>query len=187
MINIESVLSKLDIQMKERMSRLSQDFSGLRTGRASPQLLENVKVEAYGQSLPLKQVGAISIPEARVIEIRPWDPSVVGDVEKALQKADLGAMPQSDGKTVRLSLPTMTEERRKDLVKVMRRLGEDCRVALRTERHETLEIIKKAEKAKEIGQDQARGAEARVQKITDSFMGRVESEMAAKEREILTV
>lgn len=184
---VNSILSKMEEAMKDRLQKLSQEFSILRTGRASPMMLENIKVEYYGQSVPIKQVAAISIPEARVLEIRPWDPSVLGDLEKAIQKADLGALPQNDGKMLRLPLPAMTEERRKDLVKVVRRIGEEFRVAMRNERHLALDGIRKAEKAKEISEDDVKNLEGRVQKTTDSSIQKVDGQTAAKEQEILTV
>jgi ribosome recycling factor len=184
---INAVLNQMEDAMKQRLQRLAKEYSTLRTGRANPQLLETVKVEYYGQQVPLKQVAAVSVPEARVMEIRPWDPTVLGDLEKALQKADIGAMPQSDGKMLRISLPAMTEDRRKDLVKVAKRMGEEQRVAIRTDRHEALEKLKKAEKAKEISQDEVRGLEARIQKTTDLYVAKVDAEAAAKEKEITTV
>src|ERR1700674_4434055 len=156
---ISSVLSKMEESMKDRLSKLAKEYSVLRTGRANPMILESVRVEYYGQLVPLKQVAAVSVPEARIMEIRPWDPSVLGDIEKALQKADLGAPPQNDGKLVRLTMPTMTEERRKDMAKIVRKMGEEFRVALRTDRHEALDKIKKAEKAKELTEDDVKSLE----------------------------
>jgi len=184
---VHALISKMEESMKERMSKMSKEFSVLRTGRANPMMLESVKVEYYGQLVPLKQVAAVSVPEARVIEIRPWDPSALTDLEKALQKADLGAQPQNDGKMLRLIMPTMTEERRKDMVKVVKRMGEEFRVAVRNERHDALDKLKKAEKAKEITQDDIKGLESRVQKITDSYVKQVDDQVAAKEKEIVTI
>ncbi|MBI4371953.1 MAG: ribosome recycling factor [Elusimicrobia bacterium] len=173
--------------MKERLAKMAKDLSVMRTGRANPMVLESVKVEYYGQMVPLKQVAAVSVPEARVMEVRPWDPGVLTDLEKALQKADLGAMPQNDGKLLRLALPAMTEERRRDLVKVLRKLGEEFRIAVRNERQDAVGKVKKSFQAKEITEDDLRGFEARIQKITDSFVRQVDEQVAAKEKEILTV
>ena len=167
---VNSSLAKMEEAMKERLAKMAKDMSVMRTGRANPMILESVKVEAYGSLVPLKQVAAISVPEARTLEIRPWDPSTLGDIEKALQKADVGAMPQNDGKLIRISLPMMTEERRKDMVKLLKKVGEEYRVAVRNDRHEALDKIKKAEKAKEITQDELKGLEARIQKTTDHFV-----------------
>lgn len=184
---VNAALGHMESSMKERMSKLAKDFAVLRTGRANPLVLESVKVEYYGQLVPLKQVAAVSVPEARVLEIRPWDPTALPEIEKALQKADLGAMPQNDGKMLRLTMPSMTEDRRKDMVKQVKKIGEEFRVAIRNDRHEALEKLKKAEKAKEISEDEARGLEVRIQKATDAYIAKIESELVAKEKEITTV
>jgi ribosome recycling factor len=184
---VNSVISKMEGAMKERLTKMGRDMSVMRTGRANPMMLESVKVEAYGSLVPLKQVAAVSVPEARTLEIRPWDPSTLQDIEKALQKADVGAMPQNDGKLIRISLPMMTEERRKDMVKVLKKLGEEFRVGIRNERQDALNKVKKSFQAKEITEDDLRGLEARIQKLTDSFVKQVDDQVAAKEKEILTV
>jgi ribosome recycling factor len=184
---VNAVLSKMEESMKERMSKMQKDMSVMRTGRANPMMLESVKVEAYGSMVPLKQVAAVSVPEARTLEIRPWDPSTLTDIEKALQKADVGAMPQNDGKMIRISLPMMTEDRRKDLVKVLKKLGEEFKVAIRNERQEGVNKVKKSFQAKEITEDDVRGLEARIQKTTDSFTKQIDDQLAVKEKEILTV
>ena len=185
--NANAAIGKMEASMKERIAKLQKDFSVLRTGRANPMVLESVKVEYYGQQVPLKQVAAVSVPEARVLEVRPWDPAALAEIEKALQKADVGAMPQNDGKMIRITLPAMTEERRKDLVKVIKKMGEEYRVAVRNDRHEALDKIKKAEKAKELTQDDVKGLEGRIQKITDSFVKQVDDNVAQKEKEITTI
>lgn len=184
---VHQELAAMEERMKGRIATLLKEYSLLRTGRASPQLVEPVKVEAYGQSMPLKSVAAISVPEARVLEIRPWDPSVLNDIEKALQKANLGAMPQSDGKIIRVSFPAMTEERRQELVKVVKRMAEERRVAVRGDRQETLEKFKKAEKSKELSQDELRDLQGRVQKTTDAYVAKVDQEAAGKEKEITAI
>ena len=184
---VNAVLGKMEESMKERLAKLANDFSVLRTGRANPMLLESVKIDYYGQLVPLKQVAAVSLPEARVMEIRPWDPSALGEIEKALKNADLGAPPQNDGKLVRVTLPTMSEERRKDMAKVLKRMAEDSRIAVRNDRRDALDKIKKAEKAKELTQDDVKGLEVRIQKITDAFIKQVDEQVALKEKEIATV
>ncbi len=184
---VNQTLSKMEESMKERLSKLSRDFSVLRTGRANPMVLESIKVQYYGQDVPLKQVAAISVPEARVLVISPWDPTALQDIEKALQKADVGAPPQNDGKVVRINLPALTEDRRKDMVKMVKKIGEEYRVAIRTDRHEALDKIKKAEKAKEITQDDVKGLEIRIQKTTDHHVKLVDDSVAAKEKEIVTI
>jgi|CXWL01.1.fsa_nt_gi ribosome recycling factor len=184
---VNAVISKMEEAMKERMTRMGKELSVMRTGRANPMMLESVKVEAYGSLVPLKQVAAVSVPEARTLEIRPWDPSTLQDIEKALQKADVGAMPQNDGKMLRISLPMMTEDRRKDLVKLVKKLGEEFRVGVRNDRQDGLNKIKKSFQAKEITEDDVRGLEARIQKITDTFTKQIDDQVAAKEKEILTI
>ena len=182
-----AVLAQMEAAMKERLTRMGKEFSVMRTGRANPMMLESVKVEAYGSLVPLKQVAAVSVPEARTLEVRPWDPSTLQDIEKALQKADIGAMPQNDGKMIRISLPMMTEDRRKDLVKTVKKVGEEFKGGVRTERQEGLNKIKKSFQSKEITEDDLRGLEQRVQKITDSFTKQIDDSIAAKEKEITTI
>ncbi|MDE2039160.1 MAG: ribosome recycling factor [Elusimicrobia bacterium] len=177
----------MEAAMKERLRKLGKDFSVLRTGRANPLVLDSVRVEYYGQEVPLKQVAAVSVPEARVLEIRPWDPSALTEIEKAIQKADLGAMPQNDGKMLRLTLPTMTEERRRDMVKLVKKMGEEFRVGVRNDRRDALEKIKKAEKLKELSEDEAKGIEGRIQKATDSFVKQIDEAVLVKEKEIATI
>ena len=184
---VNASISKMDEAMKERLSKMGKDMANMRTGRANPMMLESVKVEAYGTLVPLKQVAAVSVPEARTLEIRPWDPTTLTDIEKALQKADVGAMPQSDGKMLRINLPMMTADRRKDLVKVLKKLGEEFKIAVRNERQDALNKVKKSFQAKEITEDDLRGLEIRIQKTTDSFTKQIDDQIAAKEKEILTV
>jgi len=184
---VNAVLGKMEESMKERLAKLAKDFAVLRTGRANPMLLETVKIEYYGQLVPLKQVAAVSVPEARVLEIRPWDPSALGEIEKALKNTDLGAPPQNDGKLVRVVLPTMSEERRKDMAKVLKRMGEDSRVAVRNDRRDALEKIKKAQKLKELTEDDVKGLEVRVQKLTDGYIKQIDEQVSLKEKEIATV
>ena len=183
----DAVISQMEGAMKERLARMAKDLGAVRTGRANPMMLESVKVEAYGSLVPLKQVAAVSVPEARTLEVRPWDPSTLQDLEKALQKADLGAMPQNDGKMLRISLPMMTEERRKDLVKMVKKLGEEFKVGVRNDRQDGLNKLKKSFQAKEITEDALRGYEQRVQKLTDSFTKQIDDSIAAKEKEITSI
>lgn len=184
---VNAALGQMEAAMKERLRKLGKDFSVLRTGRANPLVLDSVRVEYYGQEVPLKQVAAVSVPEARVLEIRPWDPSALTEIEKAIQKADLGAMPQNDGKMLRLTLPTMTEERRRDMVKLVKKMGEEFRVGVRNDRRDALEKIKKAEKLKELSEDEAKGIEGRIQKATDSFVKQIDEAVLVKEKEIATI
>jgi ribosome recycling factor len=183
----DAVVTQMEAAMKDRLARLAKELSGVRTGRANPMMLESVKVEAYGSLVPLKQVAAVSVPEARTLEIRPWDPSTLQDLEKALQKAELGAMPQNDGKMLRINLPMMTEERRKDLVKMVKKLGEEFKVGVRNDRQDGLNKLKKSFQAKEITEDALRLLEQRVQKLTDSFTKQIDDSIVGKEKEITTI
>lgn len=183
----DAVIAKMEEAMKDRLAKMGKDMSNMRTGRANPMMLESVKVEAYGTLVPLKQVAAVSVPEARTLEIRPWDPSTLQDLEKALQKADIGAMPQNDGKMLRISLPMMTADRRKDLVKSLKKLGEEFKVGVRNERQDALNKVKKSFQAKEITEDALRLFETRIQKITDAFTKQIDDSIGVKEKEILTV
>ena len=159
MITIQNVYSATEQAMQKTIDRLHDDFATVRTGRASPALLDSIKVSYYGALVPIQQVGNIGVPEARVIEIRPFDISVMSELEKAIIAANLGVTPNSDGKVMRLNFPALTEERRKDLVKIVKKLAEDFRVSLRNERRDAIEKVKASEKAKEITQDQRAQAE----------------------------
>ena len=185
--SIRELIQKADKEMHGRIDKLMGELGALRTGRANPQLVDSIKVEYYGQPVPLKQVAAVSVPEGRTLEIRPWDPAVLPDIEKALQKSDLGIPPQSDGKAIRLNLPSMTEERRKDMIKIVRRMAEEYRVGLRNDRRDILEKLKKAQKAKELSEDDLKRHESDIQKLTDAHIKKVDELLAGKEREITTV
>jgi len=181
------VLPKTEELMKGRVEKFKHELSGVRTGRANPQILESIRVESYGSLMPLKQVAAISVPEARTLEIRPWDPSTLEAIEKALNKSDLGVPPQNDGKMIRLQMPTMTEERRRDLVKMLGKTAEEARVALRNERRDALEKLKKSEKAKEISEDEKKRMDQSIQQLTDRYIKQVDEALAQKEKEVTTI
>jgi len=185
--SIEDVISEAEMEMMERTEKLKRELTSLRTGRANPQLLDNVSVEYYGARVPLKQVAAISIPEPRTIEVRPWDASAADAVEAELRKMDFGSSPSRNGGVIRISLPPMTEDQRKKMVKVVHSMGEDSRVQLRNARRDALEKIKKAQKAGEISEDDLTRHEEAVQKLTDSFVNGIEAIVAAKEKELLTI
>lgn len=178
---------KAESRMKESLAKFKNELAGMRTGRANPQILDSVKVEYYGQPVPLKQVAAVSVPEARVLEIRPWDPAMLVEIEKAIQKSDVGIPPQNDGKALRLNLPTMTEDRRKEMVKALGRMGEDCRVAVRNDRRDAIEEIKKAGKDKKLSEDQQKTQETAIQKLTDAYVKKVDEAVADKQKEISTL
>ena len=181
------ILSSVDAQMNKTLDKMKSDFSTLRTGRASAALLENIRVDYYGAPTPLTQLGNVGTPEPRTIEIRPWDKSALPAVEKAILKSDLGLTPSNDGSVIRLQIPALTEERRKDLIKVVRKMAEEYRVALRNERRDAVERMKKSEKAKEITEDDRESGEHEIQKMTDSFVRRVDELLATKERDIMEI
>jgi ribosome recycling factor len=181
------VITRAEAQMQKTIEKVRSDFGSLRTGRASAALLENMKVEYYGAMTPLNQVANISAPEPRTLEIRAWDKSAIQNIEKAIQKSDLGLTPSNDGSVIRLQIPTLTEERRKDLIKVVRKMAEEYRVALRGERREAVEQLKKSEKLKEISEDDRETGEHEIQKLTDQYIKRVDELLASKERDIMEV
>ena len=182
---VNAAISKMDEAMKERLSKMGKDMANTRTGRANPMMLESVKVEAYGTLVPLKQVAAVSVPEARTLEIRPWDPSTLTDIEKALQKADVGAMPQSDGKMLRINLPMMTADRRKDLVKVVKTMAEEGRVTIRNlrraARHELDQL------SSDTPEDELTRAEKELDKLTHAQEAQIDRALEQKEQELLEV
>jgi len=159
----------------------------VRTGRASFSLLDGVKVDYYGTPTPLQQVGTLSVPESRLITITPWDSKMIGPIEKAIQGAGLGLNPSSDGKVVRIPIPPLTEERRKELAKVVRKMAEEARVAVRNVRREGIEKLKEKEKKKEIPEDAVKRGQERIQKETDAFIRKIDDILKAKEQEILEV
>src|SRR5882762_255159 len=169
-----TLISHAEEQMQKTLSRMKSDVGTLRTGRASTALLENVRVEYYGTLTPLNQLANISAPEARTLEIKPWDKGAVGEIEKAIQKSDLGLTPNNDGSVIRLQVPSLTEDRRKELIKVVRKMAEEFRVALRNERRDAVERLKKAEKAKEISEDDRVSGEHEIQKMTDLYIKRID-------------
>ncbi|MFA6092846.1 MAG: ribosome recycling factor [Elusimicrobiota bacterium] len=179
--------TKADSQMKERIVKLKDELGRVRTGRANPHMLEAVRVECYGQMVPLKQVAAVSASDARTLEVRPWDQSQVQEVEKALNKADLGAMAKIDGQVIRMILPSMTEDRRKDIVRSVGKIAEEYRVAVRNDRRDALEEVKKAAKDKKISEDEQKLSEVAIQKLTDAYVKQIEEIIAGKQKEIATV
>ncbi len=184
---VREVLTTIDGLMHKTLEKMKADFGTLRTGRASATLLENVKVEYYGTLVPIHQLANIAAPEPRTLEVKAWDKSVIALIEKAIQKSDLGLNPSNDGTVVRLQIPKLTEERRKDLIRVVRKMAEEYRVSIRNERRDGVEKLKKSEKAKEISEDDLKSAEQEVQRMTDSFIKKVDEMLAAKEREIMEV
>ncbi len=187
MEGVNAVISGAEEAMKGKVDKFKRELTSLRTGRANPQLLDSLYVEYYGSRVPLKQVAAVSIPEARTLEVRVWDKGAVDAVESELRKMDLGTSPARQGDVIRINLPPMTEDQRKKMVKIVHSMGEDARVAIRNERRDALEKIKKAEKAREISEDDVKRHEVAVQKLTDSYVKLVDDVAGSKEKELLTV
>lgn len=174
-------------KMSKSLAALSDDFNTIRTGRASASLFDKIRVDYYGQKTPLNQVAGISIPEARLVVIQPWDKSLLGEIEKAIQMSELSVNPNNDGKVIRISIPPLTEERRKEYVKVAKNMAEQARVAIRNIRREANDELKKQEKSGDLSEDQEKRAEDEIQKLTDSYIEKINEALEAKEQEILEV
>lgn len=174
-------------KMDRAIEALRREFQSVRTGKASAQLLDVVRVDAYGSQVPLNQVATVSAPEARLLVIQPWDPKMIGPIEKAIQLSDLGLNPSNDGKIVRLPIPALTEERRREFVKLLHKMAEEARVAVRQARKDSNDEIKRRQKDGEISEDQARREQDEVQKLTDLHVQKVEELLKHKEAEVLEV
>jgi ribosome recycling factor len=181
---LAQITGDLRRRMEGALDTLKKEFAGLRTGRASPALLEPIKVEVYGTEMPITQVGTIGVPEPRMLTVQVWDRAAVSSVEKAIRDAGLGLNPASDGQTVRVPLPPLTAERRVELAKLAGKYAEAARVAIRAVRRDGMETLKKLEKDHEIGQDVHRDWAEEVQKLTDSYIRKVDEALAAKETDI---
>ena len=181
------VMEELEEKLKKSLTTLRKDFSKLRTGVASVSLLEDIKVDYYNQPTPLNQVASIGVPDSRTITIQPWDNAIIGELEKAIQKSDLGVNPMSDGKMIRLSFPKLTEERRKELTKLGNKMLENTRVAMRNVRRDINEKLKKLEKDKKLSQDDLHKEQDEVQKLTDRYIDMAEKAYSEKEKEILSI
>lgn len=184
---MKSIMNLMEEKMNKTISVLVSDLGTLRAGRANPRMLDRIEVECYGSMCPISQVANISIPEPRVIAIAPWDKSTLKDVEKAILKSDLGMNPSNDGTMIRLIIPELTEETRKDLVKKVKKMGEDSKVALRSIRRDANDKIKAMKKNNEITEDEMKDGEDKVQKITDKFIKEIDKEVIAKEKEIMSI
>jgi ribosome recycling factor len=182
---LKEVMKNTESSMLQSVEHLQQELTGIRTGKANPALLDSIKVDYYGQQVPIKQVASIGVPDARLITIQPWDKNAVQEIEKAILGSDLGLNPQNDGTIIRLPIPQLTEERRKDLVKVVHRLGEDGKVSLRNIRRSANEEIKDLEKKHDISEDQMHTTQDEIQKLTNDFVKKVDEIIRAKEKEIL--
>ncbi|MBW2107788.1 MAG: ribosome recycling factor [Deltaproteobacteria bacterium] len=182
---LNSIYDDMRGKMAKTIDRLKTEFKKIRTGRASLALFEDIKVDYYGTPTPLKQMASLSVPESRLVLIQPWDQTVIGDIEKVLLKSELGLTPMNDGKVIRIAIPALTEERRKELVKVVRKIGEEYKVAIRNVRRETNEFLKGLKKDGEIAEDDFYKAQDQVQKITDEHIKLADQACQEKEKEVL--
>jgi ribosome recycling factor len=184
---IDDALRDAEHRMQSAVTALDRDLNTVRTGRARPALVEAVKVDYYGTLTPLNQMATINAPEPRLLTIQPWDKSQLGAIEKAIQKSDLGLNPANDGNIIRLAVPALTEDRRKELVKVVHKKIEEGRVSVRNVRRDCLDHLRKAQHDKEISDDEERRAQDRLQKLTDRYVGEIDKHGQAKEQELLEV
>ena len=180
-------LKVFEEKMEKSFQNLLHEYDNIRAGRANPHLLDKITVEYYGTPTPLQQVANVSVPEARMIQIQPWESSLVREIEKAINMADIGINPTNDGKVIRLVFPELTEERRKDLVKDVKKKGEECKVAVRNIRRDANDFLKKHSKDADVSEDQIKDLEDKCQKMTDKFIAKVEAEVESKTKELMTV
>lgn len=181
------VFEELKENMEKAIRALDKSFSKVRTGRASLALLDGIKVEYYGVPTPLNQVATLSVPESRTILISPWDSTIIGSIEKAIQKSELGLMPVNDGKLIRINIPQLTEERRKELVKVVRKMAEECKINLRNARREANDQLKSLKKDNDISEDEFFDYQEDVQKVTDKYIEKADGVFSNKEKEIMEI
>jgi ribosome recycling factor len=184
---IDDLIQDAERRMHKSVEAAQTEFGTLRTGRASPALLDRIQIDYYGQNTPLKQLATIGAPEPRLLTIQPFDPNSLQGIERAIQESDLGLTPSNDGKLIRLPIPQLTEERRKDLVKVVRQMAEDGRVAVRNVRRDVMHHLKELVRDGDVGDDEERRAEERVQKLTDEHVHRIDELLKRKEAEITEV
>lgn len=179
--------SNIESKMDKTISVLSENFSEIRAGRANPAILNKVKVDYYGTATPISQVAGISVPEARLIVIQPWDMSILKEIEKAILASDIGITPNNDGKVIRLAFPELNEERRKEIVKDIKKIAEEAKVSIRSVRREGLDLAKKEQKDGNITEDDLKNAETQIQKLTDKKIEKIDEILEAKEKEIMSV
>lgn len=183
----KDIVSKARSAMDKAIESLKKDFTKVRTGRASVSLLDDVRVDYYGTPTPLSQLGTLAIPEPRLITIQPWEKKLLPEIEKAIFKADLGLTPSSDGQLIRMAIPPLTEDRRKEMVKMLKRMVEDTKVAVRNVRRDANDAIKKLAKDKEISEDDAKRVEKEIQDLTDKFVAKADEVVAVKEKEVMEI
>ena len=181
------MLKKFEDKMQKSYENMTSEFMAIRAGRANPHVLDKVTVDYYGVPTPIQQVGNVSVTEARTILIQPWEPNLLGEIEKAIMMSDIGITPNNDGSAIRLNFPELTEERRKDLAKDIKKRGETTKVAVRNIRRDANDELKKMNKANELNDDQLKDQESEVQKLTDVYIKKIDDAVEAKSKEIMTV
>lgn len=180
-------LKKCKEKMQKTLDSLDREFKSVKAGRANPSILDRVNVDYYGTPTPINQMAAVSVAEARILVIQPWDVSTLTTIEKAIQKSDIGINPTNDGKVLRLTFPQLTEEKRKELCKDIKKMGEEAKVAVRSARRDTMDKLKTMKKNSEITEDDLKNAEKDVQKLTDNFCAEADSMVSAKEKEVMSI
>ena len=181
------MLKQFEDKMQKSLDSMANDFMTIRAGRANPHVLDKVKVDYFGVATPVAQVGNVSVPEARTIMIQPWEPNLLKEIEKAILVSDIGITPTNDGKAIRLNFQDLTEERRKELAKDVKKRGEEAKVAVRNIRRDANDFVKKQNKAGDLNDDQAKDEEDKVQKMTDKYIKQIDEAVDAKSKEIMTV
>ena len=184
---MDQIHKQAEERMKKSVHALEEEFNTIRTGRASAALFDKIRVEYYGNPTPLNQVATISVPEARLVVIQPWDKGIISDIEKAIQKSELSVNPANDGKVIRINIPPLTEERRKEFAKVARNMAEQARVAVRNIRRDANDELKKNEKDGDLSEDDLKRGEDEIQKLTDRYVEEINQALEAKEKEILEI
>lgn len=184
---LEKIIHETDDKMKKAVDFTRQELSKLRSGKASVALLDDIKIDYYGQKLPIAQTASVSTPDAHLITVQPWDKSIIREIEKAILAANVGLTPVNDGTVIKLSVPSLTEERRKELVKVAKKFAEDGRISIRNIRRDSNEHLKKAEKDEHVSEDERKHGEGEVQKLTDKYIKHLDDILTGKEKEIMEV
>ncbi len=184
---MDSRLAVFEEKMGKSLANLEEEFAGIRAGRANPHVLDKLRVDYYGTPSPIQSVANVSVPEPRMIQIQPWEASMVKEIEKAIMSSDLGINPTNDGKVIRLVFPELTEERRKELAKDIKKKGENAKVAVRNIRRDAIDHLKKVGKEEDLSEDEVKDLEDTVQKLTDEYVAKVDKAVDAKSKEILTV
>jgi ribosome recycling factor len=186
-MTVKDIKAKARDKMQKSVDAIKTEIARVRTGKATTALVDGLKVECYGSKVPIKQIANIGIPEARMILIQPWDKNLLGDIEKAIFQSDLGLTPNNDGKVIRLPIPPLTEERRKELGKLVKKLGEEGKIAIRNVRRECNDELKKSEKGGDLGEDESKRATKEIQDITDKFTETIDQIIEEKEKEIMEI